>query len=181
MKQYNNETWPLYTCTACFVFNALKSFGVIIEPEKVAKSLNIRVPIDVANPFGLTTTEDANQYGLTTIEAKTNIRHLLSEHAPLLIFKHLPLSEILYQMYEETIDHYLNAGFQVGIGYDYSDLSNDSKVNRHVSFISRGNGYRITDYYEDQKGMEIGLTIAKLIWSSSKIQDGLWLIGKQNN
>ncbi len=178
----NMAKWPPYTCVAAFVYHSLEMMDIETDPAAVARELHIRVSAQSYNPFGLQTEEFPLSWGLSAKDARIYISRFLHNISPGLSFRHVRLSQIPYQMFEETITSLLDNKCVVGIGYDFADVDRSVRPNRHVSFIIQRKQSLITkDYYDNTGGTELSFSLAQLIRSSSKIDDGLWIIGPGQN
>ncbi len=161
---------------------SLQNFNLQKDQACLSRAINVKVSENTKNPFKLVTTSEPLSYGLNADEAQKTINNYLKFEKTGLEFRHLPLNLIPYQMYQDVIAAYIEKGVQVGIGYDFSDADKTVGFNKHISFVrGEGNGLFVIDFYDDNKGKYVNLSIDEIIRSSMKIRDGLWLIGKPEN
>lgn len=179
IDKQNTSLWPPYTCVACFFFNGLKEFGIDVSPNEIAKRLETKVPKKILNPFNLEESDDERVWGVSVETAKTRIENILAEKAPHLQFKHIPLSTIPYQMYEEVASELFEKKAIVGIGYNFSDFTEADGINRHVSILRKREGiFILEDFYISTTSTILNIKWNALIASAAKIHDGFWVLGE---
>jgi hypothetical protein len=177
------KEWPDYTCVLTFIYESLKQIGAKVEVEELIPFLNIKVPNGTANPYNFGLTDDENLYGLPYDNINVQLNNILGVYAPEYSFKNYPLNQIPYQLYEEFMRQALAEKIIVGFGYNYSIISGKPKVFKHVSFVKgfEKNKVEVLDFFLDVKGTSFKLDYNIFINSISSINDGFWLIGKEEN
>jgi len=173
--------WPPYTCVATYVFESLRYNNILVDKQGLAKDLGIKVSPLVSNPYQLPTTQNSLEFGLSAADSIVAINRILSDLGSGLSFRHIKFSTIPFQMFEETFSELSKEKLIVGIGFDFSIISGNDQVNKHVAFLKKfgSEQIEIIDYYEANEGITYMVERNLFLKNVFGINDGFWVIGKK--
>lgn len=173
--------WPPQCCVPAFVSAAIEQFG--IEPPHqrlIAESLSVGVLESDENPWSLRVVTSYTDAGVKPSHAMRYINNLLREYANKLRFIHVPFLTIAYGLYDEVIAQSLERSVVVGIGLDWSALSNAGAGGaKHVARVAQmtTKGLQLIDDSSDISPSTLFATWDAVERSAREPLDGLWLIG----
>lgn len=176
------EEWPPFCCVAAFVAATLESLRCAqTDRSFIAHELNTRVGVSDANPWGLATTDDPDQRGVSTKDAVVLIPHLLQRLSPDLSFRHVRFSVITFGEYLEVLNQSVDQGCVVGIGFNYARLTGKDQVARHVARIAPPIDQHSARLLDDScahppKVLETRWSLLR--YAVADIDDGFWIIGQ---
>ena len=174
--------WPPHCCVPAFLHAALGKCEVALpDPLKLPGLLGVQVGPNDLNPLQLDITKDLNQRGITREQAMACINDYFKKFYPALMFRHIPFKEIQFQMYEDVLASELGKGSVVGIGVDFTMLSNGSgDICRHVLRVEsliKGKAVLFDDSHELNQP-QIEVDFFKIEQAALSISDGYWVVGK---
>lgn len=181
----DRDSWPPHCCVPAFINAALIRLGYPPDdPYILPGLLGVCVGPKDLNPLKLRVTDDNNERGLSATDAVARINRLFKTQHSNIVFQHVPLKTIAYNLYEEFMEAALENDIVVGIGVDYPILSNNhGPTCRHVLRVERLYS-GLVHLFDDSLELDpphIETDFEQIERASLNVADGFWLIGMAQN
>lgn len=123
-----DTTWPSNCCVPAFFDGAMGTLGASaqagVSRADIAKALDVVVAPYDDNPYGLATSIDPSEWGVSPEKAAKRFPSFASlyDQSESIEFKYFGLNQIIFGMFEDFLREADDRGLHVGIGFDYEAL-----------------------------------------------------------